>query len=223
VLGGPAAFAWNPTNPNQLAVVRDTIILGWTTSRIYLVDFNGSNPTLVTELPVARRVVETMDWSPDGSMLAFGVANDSSGGTEQQIWTLTIAGAVLDTVSFPDVSPADLDMRPVFSPDGSELLFVRIDGDLFNLHYVIARSDGTGERVEIPATITADGGDQYVGHDWSPDGSQIVLLDENAQFSRLVYVVPSTVTAVTYPTVRVPVGRAAGASNVQDKHPSWRP
>ena len=218
-LGGPAAFAWNPVNANQLAVVRDTVIdVAATTSRIYLVNHDGSGVTPVTTLPPARRVVETMDWSPDGTMLAFGVINDSTGA--QQIWTLTLSGTLLDTVS----SPASFarDSRPVFSPDGTEILFLRDTGSC-ELHYVITSSTTGVERVELPNQLYCEGGPQAAGHDWSPDGSQIVLVDGSLSDPNMVYVVPSNVTAVEYLSARALVGRALGTTTASDRHPSWRP
>lgn len=91
-----------------------------------------------------------------------------------------------------------------------------------DFEYVIISKTGS-VRASLQSDITCDGCDALVGYDWSPDGSQIVLLDENAQFSALVYVVPSNVTAANYTSVRREVGRAKDATSVNDKHPSRRP
>ena len=215
-LSGPPAFAWNPTNPSQLAVVRDTLILGWATSRVYLMNYDGTGVTLLRTLPGARRIVETMDWSPDGTMLAFSVRNDSTGG--QQIWTLTVPGGVVDTVSAPAGFGAVL---PVFSPDGAEILFLR-DAGSCEMHYVITSAATGVERVEIPTTLYCEGATD-AGHDWSPDGSQMVLVDGSLTEPNLVYVVPSSVAAASYLSLRSLVGWPLGFLNASSRNPSWRP
>jgi Tol biopolymer transport system component len=218
--GGPPAFAWNPRDPSQLAVVRDVSVQGSFTSVIYLVNFNGSGVSVVDTLPVGRRVVETMDWSPDGSLLAFGVANDSAFG-EQQIWTLTVPGGVLDTVTAPINGAVDL--QPVFSPDGTEILLQRrLPGCTDSGRYVITSASTGVERVEIPTTVYCEG-ETDAGHDWSPDGTQIVLVDGSLSDANKVYVVPSTVTAASYLKDRLLVGWPSGSLNASSRNPSWRP
>ncbi|HEX9580166.1 MAG TPA: hypothetical protein VF970_03595, partial [Gemmatimonadales bacterium] len=72
LLTGPGVFAWNPTNPDQLAVVRDTTVNSVPTSAIYTVNYDGSNVTRIAVLPEGYTVEGTIDWSPDGTLLAFG-------------------------------------------------------------------------------------------------------------------------------------------------------
>lgn len=217
-ISGPSSYAWNPLNPDQIAVVRDSFVIAALTSNLYVADFDGRNATTVTTLPVARRITDMMDWSPDGSLIAFDMRNDSTG--MQEIWVYDFGAGGIRRISTPPA--AHIDFRPVFSPNGQEILFARHDLQTETLTYVIAAADGSGERVEIPTTIIT--AIDLEGHDWSPDGSEIVLLDVNAATgSQMAFIVPSSVTATGYFSQRRPAGRVPTARQVFDKHPSWRP
>jgi WD40-like Beta Propeller Repeat len=85
------------------------------------------------------------DWSPDGTKLAYDVAN--------RIVIADAAGGDARTAFENGVDPA-------WSPDGKELAFER-QGTI-----VVGRVDGTGERV-----VALGGGEP----DWSPAGSQLVF------------------------------------------------
>jgi Tol biopolymer transport system component len=64
--------------------------------------------------------------------------------------------------------PADGDFGPMFSRDGTRLLYLR--GVTGKLEIVVANADGSSAKVVSPPV---DGLDQV---DWSPDGSRIVFL-----------------------------------------------
>jgi hypothetical protein len=78
-----------------------------------------------------------------------------------------------------------LDFSPIFSRDGTKLLFLRgSGGDAQGLSLEVAEPDGTGIRDVTP---TVQGLDWF---DWSPDGSQIVFLSrKTAQGPGLINVV----------------------------------
>jgi Tol biopolymer transport system component len=119
------------------------------------------------------------------------------------------------------------DDSPLFSPDGSEVAFGRdrcpsaYDGWIVDL----ANTDGTLERrITDHGVVTCDFDTDLLGGDWSPDGSQIVLNGFDPTGNLLIYVVPRTVLAATYSSLRVLVGRDVDLGGfVQDIQPSWRP
>jgi dipeptidyl aminopeptidase/acylaminoacyl peptidase len=85
-------------------------------------------------------------------------------------------------------SQAHADFGPMFSRDGSRLLYLRgVDG---KAEIVIANPDGSGAKVVSPAV---DGLDQV---DWSPDGSRVVFLSRVANRG-LINVVNADGTGLT--------------------------
>ena len=73
----------------------------------------------------ARGGLGTLRWSPDGSQLAFVSAR----GTHSLIgvWTAPAEGAETDAGSIRWLAPSlDLDGSPVWSPDGTQLAFLRL-------------------------------------------------------------------------------------------------
>jgi Tol biopolymer transport system component len=71
------------------------------------------------------------------------------------------------------------DLRPVFSPDGTHLVFERVENDTTG-RLVVARSDGSGVVVVTPQPVTGFDNGPYSGnvapsYSFSPDGTQIAL------------------------------------------------
>jgi dipeptidyl aminopeptidase/acylaminoacyl peptidase len=94
--------------------------------------------------------------------------------------------------------PSDGDFGPMFSRDGTRLLYLRgVDGNKAEI--VVANADGSAPRVVSPAV---DGLDQV---DWSPDGSRIVFLSRDGFGRGLINVVNADGTGLTtFSTVPVP-------------------
>jgi TolB protein len=144
-----------------------------------------------------------MDWSPDGTLLAFGASDG-------KIYTLAVASK---TVA-PITDGSRFDQNPVFSPDGSEILFF---GDAScSTDYYAVRPDGTGLR-QITAEGFCDFSTGDMGHDWSPDGNSIVTSNPG---NGKVYVLPSNATSANYSTLWRPL---RDGSSLNDIQPSWRP
>ena len=112
-------------------------------------------------------------WSPDGRRLAYMVWDYSactpvsgSGCAVTDVWTVDADGSgqrkVLDSA-----------FQPRWSPDGSKLLFQQIDQnpDRATLGIYVARSDGTGVRKLVRATLWAS---ERAPPAWSPTGRTIV-------------------------------------------------
>lgn len=99
--------------------------------------------------------------SPDGRLVAYASERDGNG----QIWIKQYPGgdeAALTTG--PD------DSRPRISPDGSYVLFNRIEGERPSLYRVPVVGGEPRKVID----------DAYDG-DWSPDGEQIVFVRENRE------------------------------------------
>jgi dipeptidyl aminopeptidase/acylaminoacyl peptidase len=226
-LGGPGAFAWNPTKPEQLAVVRDEPIFpeGPLGSSIWLVNFDGSDPTRLTPpieiQPEVALLVLSMDWAPDGSFIAFDGIEHFGGGNfgQRAIFRVEIeagGNAPVTQLTFPQFGG---DYRPVVSPDNTEILFGR-ESDGWDLRKI--RADGANEAPLSPLMGFPLG---QAGWDWSPDGAEIVVTEDRTTQGGVVI---SRVPRSTNPTSFFSdanagkVGRRGGGE-IQDRHPSWRP
>ncbi len=103
----------------------------------------------------------TPDVSPDGTMVAFTVADR----TVPQIATMRIDGTGFRILTNDPIA-AD---SPRWSPDGSQLAYFRVDEN-GNLRLMVMKADGTNVR-EIPGTHQTA---SFNPPDWSPDGSSIL-------------------------------------------------
>ncbi len=69
------------------------------------------------------------------------------------------------------------DFSPIFSRDGTKMVFLRSDGPLSNpaiLTMVVANADGSEIRAVTPPTESLD------WFDWSPDGTQVAYMAKGA-------------------------------------------
>jgi WD40-like Beta Propeller Repeat len=158
----------------------------WLMTRI--VDLSGTH---LNSLPsfcggcrsIQQRNAVPRAWSPDGSLLASEMYDDGY----QHGMAIVPTGGWTDWV-FPGGEFLQSDVPVAFSPDGTELLFVRLtDGDRGTLMVLtvpglsdISESPG----LVIPAAVREVGTpgmlttiDSYFGApaSWSPDGQQIVF------------------------------------------------
>ena len=196
-------------------------------SRFFSANYDGTGlDTITTDLLQVGggpplQVLE-MDVSSDGTMIVF-VGYDSQT-FEDRLYLINTDGTGLRQLTFP--TGAVYDERPRFSPDGTEVLFGRRD-DFCELTYWIVdieNTDGSLERQITGDSLSCEP-DPYdqVGMDWSPDGSQIVLVGiDEENFWWRIYVVPSSVTPDNYLSVRVVAGRSTDAY-IFEGQPNWRP
>jgi Tol biopolymer transport system component len=104
--------------------------------------------------------------SPDGTRVAFVILD----GPVTQIATMRLDGEGFRVITHGSSSV----VRPRWSPDGTKLVFYRVDRSLSPrgfplLHLMVMNDDGTSVR-EIPGTHKPDD----LPADWSPDGSLIL-------------------------------------------------
>ena len=122
--------------------------------------------------------------SPDGSHVLF------RGGTQADpqsaIYVVNPDGTDLTELTHPLKGGYEGDVGPDYSPDGSQIVFVR-DGAI-----EVANSDGSGIRELLPATTKA------WRPRWSPDGRRIVFgIEANAGVSPNVWLINVDGTGIT--------------------------
>jgi dipeptidyl aminopeptidase/acylaminoacyl peptidase len=223
---GTGAFAWDPTNPDRIAFVRDSTdpTGALQSSRIFTALFDGTTwsvqplspdviyaggrPLLITSL--------WLTWAPDGSRLAFAATDPQF---QSDIFAINRDGTGLTQLT----TTGDDDDDPVYSPTGTELLFTRtVSGASFDAWMMNA--DGSGQR-QVTAENVGDYDVMLLGYDWSPDGQEIVLTGFDTPYGNLlIYRIPRTTTAATYFADRVLIDRGVDLGGfVRDIQPSWRP
>lgn len=127
-------------------------------------------------------------WSPDGERLTcetFGIDDPSLNG----IYAIRVA----DGGDFTRITsnPGGNDIPGGYSPDGSQLVFVRFEEDgappsgLF-----VVNVDGTGLRQITPPGMILDE-DGFAGQ-WSPDGSSILVVGLSEADRKMIFVVDAT-------------------------------
>lgn len=221
-VGGPASFAWDPTDPRRLIVVRDSVTPFGLASRLWTVGFDGLTP-----LPLSSAILDVgkgpltiggpLDVTSNGATIVFA-ASDSGG--SRKLYVIERDGSGLRQLT----SGTAFDDRPVFSPDGRQVLFVRDSGCSVDYWRVDAQ---TGAETQVSAEGWCDFSSGVLGHDWSPDGKDIVLVggEPPGGFADTrIYRIPATTTAATYLQDRRLIGRGSDAgASVRDIQPSWRP
>jgi uncharacterized protein YjdB len=169
--------------------------------RIYVMDSDGSNVTLVSDTTAASNAGEP-SWSPDGSRIAYsGGGNiyvmDQNGSNR---WIIAAAGDNTNNLS------------PSWSPDGTKIAFKRttttaVGGTDTGHICIVAAEAGTPTCITSGSVI-----DRFPT--WSPDGSMIAFDSkrEGDVFTQ-IYMVNVNGTGLT----RITDGTTASA------HPAWRP
>jgi Tol biopolymer transport system component/DNA-binding winged helix-turn-helix (wHTH) protein len=151
----------------------------------------------------ARRLVATpfwplgLDWSPDGTTLAYAVVTDMMG--PDGLWLLTLeTGEQRPLLEPPETFSGDT--FPRYSPDGETIAFVRADAMAVQDLWLIPVAGGEPRRL-------TRGHRRIFGHDWTRDGSEIVFVSlarGNAELWRVAVSdgqlrpIPSAVESVTH-------------------------
>ena len=121
-----------------------------------------------------------LDWSPDGRSLLF-----VGRGSAEEPHGLRLLS--LDTLDTRELTrpPAghDGDYRPVFSPDGLTVAFMRAAQDVSDLHVVSVEG---GE----PTRLTFDGR-RVEGLAWTPDGRRIVFDSNRSGADHALWIIPA--------------------------------
>ena len=107
-----------------------------------------------------------LDWSPDGSVIAFSAGQENKSGA----WISLLSLADSSTRRLTSPSVEDADHSPAFSPDGKIVAFVRgtLAGAVDDL-YVVSTAGGE------PKRLTSDKTWIKGSPSWTPDGRDIVF------------------------------------------------
>ncbi len=221
-LDTPGAFAWDPRDPDRLAVVKDTLVGFTRISRIFTVRYDGTDATALSDFLITGAndtlFIDALDWAPDGSYLAFSA--DARPGFQRKIYRIDRNGSNLRQLTTPSLDVSEEDFDPVISPDGRSILFLRsgfaFEGSVDDYFVVDAV---TGALRQVSAELAIGGDDTDLAHDWSPDGNQIVLVGGTSSGRLGVFVVPATTTSGDYFDVR----RLLSPVSEDHAQPSWRP
>jgi Tol biopolymer transport system component len=107
-----------------------------------------------------------LDWSPDGTMVAFVSGRDGN----HEIYTMDVADALANTGNNLQRLTHDgvTDEDPAWSPDGTRIAFSSTrDG---NMNIYVMDADGSNQQ-----QLTSDGADES-WPTWSPDGTQVAFM-----------------------------------------------
>jgi len=218
---GPSAFAWDPLNPDRIAFARDVLIGQWPSSALYVANVDGTGIVQLTLKPLDLGTgflqVRELEWSPRGDVIVFSATDTLF---QTKLFAVKRDGTGLRRLT----TGVDNDSRPVASPDGAQVLFLRNIGGC-SIDYWRIRVDGTGEQ-QVSSEGFCDISTTGLGHDWSPDGTEIVLVGAGptGQYNGfMVYRLPAGTTAATYTALRIPVRDVDPLTFSNDLQPSWRP
>jgi Tol biopolymer transport system component/DNA-binding winged helix-turn-helix (wHTH) protein len=251
--GSRLAFVWNPPQRNESgifiamlgtqALVRITknerdCIPAWSPdgSHLGFLRFEGSrfSVMIVPELggheetvfsgnahPIGHRDSNIgLSFSPDGKLVAFPEWH-----SEQQSSITAVSLQDLSQHSLTSPPPGLGDGRPVFSPDGGKLVFVRSSENGYSDELFVAPKLG-GE----PKQLTFDHRRIFGPPSWTPDSRGIVFSSNRAGLATLWRVaasggvprrIPSTGPVAWYPSVSVSGGELA-YENVDEEENLWR-
>jgi hypothetical protein len=218
-LSGSGAFAWDPNDPAIIAFVRDSLDQqGLPASMIFTGRFDGAGIQplatgghLLDPGGAPMRVVTTMDWSEDGAFLVFAGLGRSG---EQGLYVINRDGSGLR-----QLTSGFVDERPVISPDGKQVFFLRLDGQGIGNFFHVDVATSTVEQVGTDNFLDFSPSD--LSYDYSPNGAEIVISAWETAFGNVrIYRIFPTTVAATYLTDRLPIGRSPPVLEYQ---PTWRP
>jgi Tol biopolymer transport system component len=112
----------------------------------------------------SRFDINHMDWSPDGQKIVAVVYMDSTFTT----WSIHIFNADGSNPVRLTTKPGAKDTEPVWSPDGTRILFTRVrftSERQFTNKIMLINADGSDQKVVIEDGFAAK---------WSPDGTRII-------------------------------------------------
>lgn len=163
--GGALRPAWNPTDPDQLAVV---CLDSKKRYGLYLVDTSGR---IIRELQTGQAKIGDPAFSPDGTTVAYwaGPQVSRDGGT---LFTLPLDGSTPPRqLAATTILAQDAD--PAWSPDGELIAYRhRLPGGARggNFQIRVIAANGAGQ----PTTLTDDGSTDQ-DPSWSPSGTDLAV------------------------------------------------
>jgi dipeptidyl aminopeptidase/acylaminoacyl peptidase len=156
-----------------LALATGSDRYSWSSKRIAIVECSTGQTRFVTSTTLAAL---SPAWSPDGRWIAYSAGPDQSRITDiskirldtRKIWTYDTASGVSKQITY---ARDHRDEYPQWSPDGSQLLVVRIDRKNHSALWLVPSGGGKPKQFSTdlgPATEPKEGWIGYYGHvDWS--------------------------------------------------------
>jgi len=158
---GQACFpAWSPDRSHLLFDFPDD----QGNQHIARIDADGSHFRQLTAFP---GISETAEYSPDGSRIIFGrYVPRPDGPFFTSLWVMTAEGG--EPRPLFGTETTTFDVEPEYSPDGSTIVFGRIDPVTEKEALFVVDADGSRQRQITPYAVGLE-------HPrWSPDGRRVV-------------------------------------------------
>lgn len=160
-------------------------------SRLVVVNADGSQPTTIATHE-GGQVPWRMDWSPDGTRVAYSACEDGTLGDcwYERIFVAAADGPGVEMVGDPELGAA----RPDWSPDGRWIAFQGSPQDGSPGAYVMAADGSDVRRLEqVPH------GDAYNAFvvQWSPDGGSVATAGGDPLVVVIVEVDDGSATTLT--------------------------
>ena len=185
------APAWRPDG--MLTFARHAPGFNDTAPALWLVDPAGGEPEKLADFEAtvdAFNLVMDMDWSPDGSRMAFVL--DSQGNPFGGLWVYEVEDGDMRPLVIPPEREGYLTAD--FSPDGQSILLqtakhaairaTRLSGVAEDNAYFVVSLDGSTQQAQAPLFIVNTG--------WLPDGSLLYLLyDHEERSNGGIFITPS--------------------------------
>ena len=179
-VGGLGCQAWSPQGSKILVCVWQGSPLDQT--RPATANPDGSDFTLLDHYPELQQGLFCAYWSPGGARLLCNT-NDQVGTQPPPgaagIYTVRSSdgGDLAQVIATPDGS---FDVGRGYSPDGSRILFLRIDQSNDHAALYAVNPDGTNLLRLSPPGLSVIEFDFFEGlEDWSPDGSHVTFAAQN--------------------------------------------
>ena len=172
-------ISWNPADQNQL-VMRCIDEVG--RRGLFVVTVNGD---LVRRLNISNVRMDDPAVSPDGTLVAFWMANTTRRANGGGIFTMPLDGSAEPTPLTADRSGRDAD--PAWSPDGKRIAFRRSTiNSGFDVYVMNANGSNVQRLVGGPATEEKPA--------WSPDGLRLLTVSDRTDPGRAqgLYMVDSS-------------------------------
>jgi Tol biopolymer transport system component len=171
----PSAPTYRPPDGKQIAFTGspsgDATITG-----IYVVNTDGSDLRMLVE-PARDAAAGGPVWSPDGSLIAYGLVNFNV--PEWTVHTRVMSADGSDDRALPMPTDARFNYDAIWSNDGTRLVMVRgyaTAGDGDNVAAVVP-ADGSGPGLETARSLFPDEG---LSFEWAPDDTSIVVVRQDA-------------------------------------------